>query len=480
MISIFSVLLILMYIYIFVIILLMLLDNRDAQSTLAWIFIFLLFPVLGVIVYIFIGRNWRRVSKKKRFMNQFISRSLTQNIQHLIRKQKKEMQKIDDSALKKKTLNLLKRNSQSLLVTCNRLEILQNGAEKFPRLFRDIMHAKCFIHMEYYIWKDDPLTREIKDLLKEKAKEGVEVRIVYDALGSFWLPEKYKKELRKEGIQIYPYFNFLAPLRWHTLNYRNHRKLVVIDGDIGYTGGMNLSDEYIHGGKRFRMIRDTHMRLTGQATTALQSVFATSWYNTTKENLFSEKYFPKIRQKRGIPVQLTTSGPDSEWDSIKQLFMAMITNAQDKVYIQTPYFVPGKSVYESLKTAALSGVDVRVMMTGVPDKKIPFWSAFTYFEELLKAGVRIYQYNKGFLHSKTINVDSQLCSIGSANLDIRSFKLDYELNTLIYDSRKAKELENDFMEDLKHCKEITYKDYRKIPIHKKLRNSLARLFSPLL
>jgi len=475
---------ILFNIYVISLLILLLLDNREPTTTLSWFLIFLIFPVVGVILYLFFGRNWRTTIFKRKKLHKQLEKSIIKVLVPLINEQNKNIKKLGSvlaSSNYTKLLRLLYNNSFSVLVTSNKLEILQNGEEKFPRLFEDLRNAKEFIHLEYYQLIYDNLTKELKKILIEKAKEGVEIRIIYDTWGCFWLKKKYIKELRNAGIQMYPHFNFLSPLKIHTLNYRLHRKLVVIDGKVGYVGGMNIGQEYIDGNKKFPGWRDTHMRLEGQSVLILEGIFAISWFNTTSERLVQNKYYPKVEKERNSTLmQITTSGPDSEWDSIKQLYFTLITTAQDKVYIQSPYFIPDQSMSEALKTAALSGVDVRIMVTGIPDKRVPYWAAFTYFKEVLQSGVKIYHYKKGFLHAKTVNIDSNVCSIGTANMDVRSFKLSYELNTLIYDKKISTQLEKDFMNDIKSCKEFKMKDYKKMPILAKLRNSILRLFAPLL
>lgn len=359
--------------------------------------------------------------------------------------------------------------------------MIQSGEEKFNLLKEDILKAQSFIHMEYFIWRDDPLTSQIKELLIQKAKEGVRVRILYDALGSVYLSSQYIRSMRKSGIEIYPYYDFRSPFTIHTLNYRNHRKIVVIDGLIGYTGGMNIGQEYVDGGKKFSFWRDTHIRVEGEAVAVLQSIFLTSWMNTTKEDLIVEKNFPiKSDASWNTPIQVTTSGLDSQWSSIQQLYFCLISTAEQSVYIQSPYFVPDRTIHSALKTAALSGLDVRLMMTGIPDKKLPFWSAQTFFKDLLDAGVKIYQYQKGFMHSKTIAVDGEICSVGTANMDMRSFHLNYEINTLIYDHKVTQGLLRDFENDLESCSEITLESYGQLSELTKFRNSLARLFAPIL
>ncbi|MBU0906856.1 MAG: cardiolipin synthase [Nanoarchaeota archaeon] len=471
-----------LYIITFVIVLI--LDNREPASIIAWTTVLILLPVIGILVYLLIGRNWRKISKKKKVIKQELSKYLVNSISAIAKREKENISHLlnkEEYKNKAELLNLLKNNSNSILTSSNKIEILQSGEEKFQKLIEDIKQAEKFIHLEYFIWRNDKLTKKINGLLIKKAKQGVEVRIIYDTWGSFSFSRLTRWKMRKSGIKIYPYFNFISPFKFHTLNYRNHRKIAIIDGKVAYTGGMNMAKEYIDGGRMFKKWRDTHLRIRGDAVEILQGIFAISWYNTTKEKLFNSKYFTigKTFQEK-TPMHITTCGPDSEWDSIKQLYFTLIATAQKRVYIQTPYFIPDPSVQMALKVAALSGVDVRVMMAGIPDKWLPFWAAQTYLEELLAAGVKIYQYKQGFLHSKTVMADDSVCSIGTANMDVRSFELMYELNTIIYDKSISERLKNDFLEDMKSCEETTLEKIRKENIFIKFRNSLARLFAPLL
>jgi cardiolipin synthase len=270
----------------------------------------------------------------------------------------------------------------------------------------------------------------------------------------------------------------------HTISYRNHRKITVIDGTIGYTGGMNIGQEHLDGGKGFTSWRDTQVRIVGEGAALLQAVFAVDWYNAVKENLFSLAYFPAETAEPGeddVPVQILTSGPDSQWAAIRQLYAFMIVSAQRHVYIQSPYFILDAILTEALATAAMSGVDVKVMVSARPSgNPLPDWAGNTYMAEIVASGVRVFLYQKGYLHAKTISIDSEICSIGSANIDIRSFSINYELNAVVYDRRLARELESVFEEDLKYCAEFNAAAYARRHTAVRLRDSVARLFSPLL
>lgn len=469
-------------------------ENREPASTLAWLLLFWFLPGIGFFLYIITGRNWRLRSNKKIKASKKIKKEL-QNILKLTLKQEqtviKEIKNNISGDHVDKIIALLKNNSNSFFTGNNQITVLQNGSEKFPRLLEDIKNAKHFIHLEYFIWQNDNLTKKITHLLIEKRKRGVEVRLIVDPIGWFLFDKNFLsklvliKKMRKSGLKIIFFFNTLSPLRFTTINYPLHRKIAIIDGKIGYTGGMNMGLEYLQGSKRFASWRDTHLRIKGEAALALQAFFAQNWNQVTGSNkLFKPEYFPvnKLNLRKNNPqaINLVACGPDSEWDAIRQLFFLMVTRAKKKVYIQSPYFVPDPGFFEALKITALSGVDIRLMIAGIPDKKIPYWTAYTYFEKLLQAGVKIYHYEKGFLHAKTITIDSEICTIGSSNLDIRSFQISHEINAFIVNKKIALKMENDFLKDLSRCRQFTLKDYAKINWFKKMRNYFVKLLAPLL
>jgi cardiolipin synthase len=470
------------YLYLGVTILFLLLDNRDPSTTLAWLLVFILFPFGGLILYFMFGRGMRKKSKKM-LLRQNLEDRLLPLYEKLVKQQQEEMRVIFEkcqSAEKRKLMKLLFKNSDSVLTRHNELSLFFNGEKKFSALLTDLKSAERCIYMEYFIWKVDPLTDRVVEILAEKAKAGVDVRILYD-IGGHYLSPFYLKRLRAMGIRIYPYYNFLAPFKIHTLNYRNHRKIVVIDGRIGYVGGMNMGAEYITGGKRFPMWRDTHMRIEGEVVTVLSGIFSVAWANTTREKIDLPQVSPPRNKKlKDIPIQVTASGPDSEWKSIKQLYFLLITSAERSISIETPYFIPDATILMALRTAALSGVDVKIILSGYVDKRLPYWAARTYLKDLLKAGVRFFYYTKGFMHAKTIVIDEEICSIGTANFDIRSFDINYEINALVYDGQTTKQLSSQFSEDLRNSHEFALADYYAMPKIVQLRNSLMRLFSPLM
>ena len=308
------------------------------------------------------------------------------------------------------------------------------------------------------------------------------MRLLYDPIGSrAYLNRAYIGGLTAAGVQMAP----TSPLyRLHTISYRNHRKITVIDGAIGYTGGMNIGREHLSGGKGFESWRDTQVRVVGEGAAALQTVFMVDWHNAVRENLFDARYYPaEATEPAGgeVPVQILTSGPDSQWAAIRQLYFSMIVTAQRHVFLQSPYFVPDASIAEALKSAALSGIDVKVMLSARPSgNPVPAWAGNTFIADVAQAGVRVFLYEKGYLHAKTISIDSEICSIGSANIDIRSFSINYEINAVLYDERLATELEGAFQRDLAHCVEFDPAQYRNHNPAIRFRDSVARLLSPLL
>jgi cardiolipin synthase len=346
----------------------------------------------------------------------------------------------------------------------------------------DLRKARRFVHLQTYSWASDKVGAELKGILLAKASEGVEVRVLYDPIGSLLrLNPFYRRAMRRGGVRMEPY----SPLwRLHTIGYRNHRKLAVIDGEVGYTGGLNIGHEHLEPGRGFDAWRDTHLRVEGSAAAVLQAVFEIDWRNAVGEDLDGPRYLAPVDAARGgpsVPVQITVSGPDSQWAAIRQLYFAMIMAARRTVRIQSPFFVLDASITEALKAAALAGTDVQVMLSerGV-GQIIPYWAGNTYAAEVADAGVKVHLYRGGYLHAKTICIDGEICSIGSANMDIRSFSINYELNAVIYDRAAAGAVEAAFERDLAACVPFDPEEYRSRAIPVRFRDSVMRLCSPLL
>ena len=458
-------------------------ENRRPQETLAWMLAFFFAPGIGILVYFLFGRNRKAFSKESKLLRQDLEASALPVLSPILSRQDEVISRLEgESASRRKLMMLVRRNSHSALTRRNSVKIKQDAAEFYASLIEDMEAARHSIHLQYFIWGADPFTERLKEILAAKARAGIEVRLLYDPVGSLGhLTHAYVRDMRAAGVWMAP----TSPLyRLHTISYRNHRKITVIDGAIGYTGGMNIGQEHLDGGKGFASWRDTQLRIVGEGAAVLQAVFMVDWYNAVRENLFSDAYYPTdpAPPRDGeVPVQILTSGPDSQWAAIRQLYAFMIASAQRHVFLQSPFFIPDATIAEALRAAALAGIDVRVMLSARPSgNRLPNWAGNTYIADIADAGVRVFLYEKGYLHAKTITIDSETCSIGSANLDIRSFSINYELNAVLYSEKLARELEEDFKQDLGHCTEFDAAAYRKCSAAVRLRDSVARLLSPLL
>mgnify|MGYP001041280876 CR=1 FL=1 len=456
-------------------------ENRSPVRTLAWMLVLSLIPGIGLLFYIYFGMNYRRI---KMFSMkglgdfkwlQYMSEDQKQRIK------KTELLKREDMETVKRLMTLLLNNSKALLSRNNTVDILNNGEETFKAIFLAISKAKKYIHLEYYIIEKGELGERLKNILIKKATEGVEVRVIYDDVGSWKLPKSYIREMQAAGIQIYPFLPVRFPLFTNKVNYRNHRKIVVVDGEVGFLGGLNFADRYLHGLPGIGIWRDTHLKVRGEAVTSLQVVFLIDWYFVRQELLLNkEAYLPNKGAEGSVIMQAVSSGPDSDWTSIQQAYFTLINMAKKYVFISTPYFMPGETTINSLKTAAMSGVDVRIMIPYKSDSLLTYWCTRSYVEELLEAGVRVFRYRKGFNHSKLIIIDGLVSSVGTANMDIRSFEQNFELNMIIYDRKVSRQLATAFINDLKGSGEISIQQWKFRPKKDKIKESLARLFAPLL
>ena len=372
-------------------------------------------------------------------------------------------------------------HSKSLYTTGNSVKTYIDGEDKFKDLLKDIREAKNFIHIEYYIFKLDELGKEIIKELKKKVDEGVEVRLLVDGMGSKSLRGKKVKYIRSLGIKFHLFFPGILPYINMRLNYRNHRKIVIIDGKIGYVGGFNVGNEYINRGKQFKYWRDTHIRIQGEAVNELNKRFILDWdYASEGEIKDYKKYILDQEEYGDIGIQIVSSGPDHKEEYIKNAYMKIINNAKRNVYIQTPYLVLDESMSDALKIAALSGIDVRIMVPGKPDHFFMEWILSSSMGELMEYGVKIYRYQKGFIHAKTIVADGKIATVGTANLDIRSFQLNFEVNAIIYDNEFAENLERIFNCDIKDSRLVRLEEYNNRGRSIRIKEALIRLIAPIL
>ena len=457
------------------------LENRNPVRTLAWIVVLVAVPFIGFLFYLYFGINYRKIKmfSMKGLGDMKWLQYMSEDQKQLIKKS--EFLHKRETAEVRKLMTLLLNNSKALLTRYNKVEVLNNGDETFPAIFEALERAKRFIHLEYYIIEMGKLTSRLKDLLIEKAKAGVEVRVIYDDVGSWGLTREFLRELSHAGVQIYPFL----PVRFHQFankaNYRNHRKIVVIDGEVGFVGGLNFADRYLDGMPKIGVWRDTHLKVEGEAVTSLQVVFLIDWYFVRQELLLDKnEYLPYIQVDGDTLVQTVTSGPDSDWASIQQAYFTLINMAKRYVFISTPYFMPGETTLNSLKTAAMSGVDVRIMLPHKSDSLLTHWCSRSFVEELLQAGVKVYWYQKGINHSKVIVVDGIVASVGTANMDVRSFEQNFEVSLILYDREIAKKLASCFLKDLQSSTEATIQRWKFRSKREKVCESVARLFAPVL
>ena len=453
-------------------------ERRDPVRALSWIAVIVLLPFAGMVLFVFFGQDYR----KQKIFNRKEIKDLIQ-FEQLSYKQLREIDTFSNPevAANREIITLLLNNNKSLLTTNNRLEVLNDGSETFASLIDALRKAESFIHLEYYIFENDELGGRIADILKEKARSGVEVRFIYDDVGSWNLKRSFIRSLREAGVQVHCFMPVVFPWLTSKINYRNHRKIVVIDGKEGYTGGLNIADRYLRGTKHGPW-RDTHLKIEGTAVNMLQLTFLADWYFATGIQLKDKDKYLMVSYDsvEDTAVQIATSGPDSDWATIMQAYFAAITKATDHIYISTPYFMPGESLLTALKVAALSGIDVRIMLPSRSDSKIVYWASRSYITELLEAKIKVYLYNKGFNHSKIITIDNRFSSIGTANMDNRSFEDNFEVTAMIYDRDVTDRLESRFLADLNGCTRLTYRRWATRSRTDMFKESVARLFSPLL
>jgi cardiolipin synthase len=455
-------------------------QKGDPLKTISWLLVIILLPYVGIILYFFFGKNYRKEKIYSRKGLSDLEHLKILSIDQFINLPNKDIFKNEKLRSKINIMKLLLNSSKSLVTEKNKVFILQNGRATFDSIIEAIEKAKHHIHLEYYIIEDDHIGNLIRKLLIKKTQEGVVVRFIYDDVGCWSLPKNFINSMSDAGIQIFPFLPVRFPFFTNKINYRNHRKIVVIDGEIGFVGGLNIADRYLKGIEDIGIWRDVHLRLEGEAVSSLQVVFLVDWYFVSDEIVQGEKYFPPMLLQEQHLVQITTSGSDSDWANIMQAYFAAISSAQSSIYICSPYFLPNESILTALKTASLSGLDVRIILPARSDSKMVFWSSRSYVSELLEAGIRVFFYQKGFPHSKLLIVDEVLCSVGTANMDIRSFDQNFEVSAIIYDEAITLALLESYRADLKNSTEVLLSDWDKRPRSESIKESIARIFSPLL
>jgi cardiolipin synthase len=459
---------------------LIILENRNPVKTISWILVLVLLPFAGIVIYLFFGQEYRKTKmfSRKGLKNLEKLRNLT--LEQLDNLPNNHFQISDRLYSKKRLMNLLLANSNAILTSNNTVQVLRNGAETFPEIFRMIEQAKHHVHLEYYIVENDTIGNYLRELLIRKAQEGVEVRFIYDDVGSWELKRKWLRTMSDAGVKVDCFMRVRFPMLTSRVNYRNHRKILVVDGETAFTGGLNFADRYQDGVKGIGPWRDTHLKVTGGAATALQIIFMADWFFVSKEILRGEKYFKPFETGEGKLVQITASGPDSDWENIGQAYFSAIASASAYVYLSSPYLMPPADIMTALKTSALGGIDVRIIVPGLSDAITAKWGTNSYIEELVEAGVKIFFYKAGFIHSKVIVVDGVFSSVGTANLDFRSLETNFEVNAMIYDEEIAGVLTSQFLEDQEKSDAVVLSEWYNRPRINKIKESFARILSPML
>tara|TARA_R110002033_G_scaffold29569_5_gene66147 strand:- start:2182 stop:3630 length:1449 start_codon:yes stop_codon:yes gene_type:complete len=455
-----------------------LLKKVNPTKALSYIIGLLAFPFLGLIVYYLFGQEHRKtkIFSRKNVLNQ----SVVKKIQETLELETKAISEVDDLLdQKSKLIPLLYNSEKSKLTINNDVKLIKNGDDKFKLLFKDLKEAKHHIHLEYFVIKDDIIGTELLNILCEKAKEGLKIRIVIDDVGSS-ISSKMKRQLKDSGIEMNPFMPVMFTKFTGQMNYRDHRKITVIDGEIGYLGGINVSDDYVNANNK-RYWRDTHLRIVGEAVKPMQILFFTTWdFVSNSELEISKDYFPEHNCKENVPLQIAASGPDTDWSNIMEAIFVAITNAEDHVYVTTPYFIPNSEIVTALQVIARSNKDVKIIIPKKSDSWIAEYATNSYLELLLEAGVEVYRYTKGFIHAKTMVVDGVFSTVGTTNMDYRSFNINFEVNALIYSKDISHQLTEFFKADLKDCDQLDLQTWRNRSKRTKLIEAVARLMAPLL
>lgn len=461
-------------------------DTRSSTKTLAYLLLVIFVPLAGMLFYFTVGINYR---KRKLYSKKLIEDDkLAYKIEEKINaySQKTFLQGNTVVQESRQMAKLLVQDNLSALTSGNTVRLLINGENKFPEVIEAMKAAQHHIHIEYYIYEDDEIGNAIAEILMQKAKEGVSIRFIYDDFGSLAIRKKMAARMRTAGVEVVPFYkiNFIALA--NRMNYRNHRKIIVIDGKTAFVGGINVSDKYINSPSDSNKLfwRDTHLRIDGPGILYLQYLFLCDWNFCANDNLQPDESFffhpSSFEVTNDKVVQIAASGPDSDHPTILYSLLQAITLAKNEVMITTPYFIPGESIMDALKVAALGGVSVKLLVPGISDSRIVNAAARSYYSDLLKAGVEIYLYQKGFVHAKTMVTDRKVAVVGTANMDFRSFDLNFEVNAIVYDEEIASELTDVFYADIKDAEKIDVSKWKNRPLYKQLLERISRLISPLL
>jgi len=455
----------------------LLVNGIKPAKTLAWLLTIFTIPIAGILLYWMIGRNRRKYSwkdlKEDKAIKEYLKR-IGQN-------QGSQKPLFEDSEEFNNLSRLVKKTSGLKPTKNNEVVVLKNGKVTFDAIFNALETSNKYIYLLYYIFEEGELADRLFVLFRKKIANGVKIKVIYDSIGSYSLSKKYIKELKAIGVEVYPFLPFRLGRFLASVNYRNHRKIIIVDGEVAFTGGINISDKYLKGDLVLGKWHDMHLQLKGASVLDLQVVFAIDWFLVSGDTSEFEFELPRLSKPIGNQiVQIVYGGPDDYFSPIGQTYFSLINNAQKYIYITNPYVIPGSAILRALEVAANSGVDVRLLVSAKADSVLVKWSVRSYFESLLKAGVKIYQFQDGFLHSKIIVSDDEIVSIGTANMDIRSFEQNYEVNALVYDKKTAHLLKQEFLNEIAHSPALVYDTFKNRPYLDKLKEGFAKVFSPLL
>lgn len=444
-------------------------DNRNPLKTVPWIVVLLLAPGVGLVFYFFFGQNL----SKQRIITHRTRRRITMQLE------------VDQGGRTgipprhRAISDLLMNTLHAVPLYGSRLAAYTDGESKMEALLAEIARARHHIHVQYYILSDDSTGCRLRDALVERARHGVEVRILYDDVGSSGVKKSFFEGMRREGIEVYAFLHVKFPFFTSKVNYRNHRKIVVIDGRVGFIGGMNVADRYVRG-TGWGSWRDTHFRIEGSGAAGLQASFLSDWSATTKEHITGPDYYPETGHYSDDVLQVVPSGPFGKWRALLQADSYAIARARRRIWIETPYYLPSDVLNTALQVAALAGIDVRLMLPERSDSKAIDLASHSYLDDMMKAGVKILFYTPGFLHSKLLIIDDDLTVIGSANMDFRSFEHNFEINAFVYDTEFAARMAAVFTTDAAHCRHLTAAEWFNRPRSRRWAESFMRVFSPLM
>ena len=448
----------------------LLINGVRPSKTLAWLLAIFTIPVAGFLLYLLLGRN-RRKTKLFALKNEFGEK----------RQLPYDIEAVTISESHKKISGLIHQTVGCPVTTYNELSLLKDGKITFESIFEALESATEHIHLQYYIFEEGSLADKLLEIFERKVAENVKVRLLYDGIGSYSLSRKYLGKLKKCGVEVAQFLPFRFGRFLSSLNYRNHRKIIVVDNKIGFTGGINISDKYYRGDPHLGKWHDTHLKIEGEAVDFLNRLFLTDWYLASKKKVDTSQFKITKTAKVGVPIQIVPSSPDDDFAVMEQVYFSIMNQAKKYVYIINPYIIPNHAILQSLQTAALSGVDVRLLMSSSTDMKLVDWCVRSYFESYLKAGIKVYLYPDGFLHSKVMIADDDIVSIGTANLDNRSLQQNYEANAIVYDAILCKKMKTDFLEDCSTSIILNdYHTFSKRPWINKLIEGMAKLLSPIL